>query len=205
MTKGFQRVHQLRAQSPQERLRLPSAVQIVSVDPDGAGIASIRPQSLIDMMKVRLLPLGPHSPFPAFPCDTCQAVTACPMRNSASHTGQSGDLQCCDNLARVQNAHAAAGGQIDEESQAAIEANIKQQLSASPSQPGKSANLLLAGNFGRREGHFPLTEPSLQTRGRGSQVTDAPRSLSLHTLPRSCAHALAEQCICSLLPNLYFT
>ena len=103
-----------------------------------------------------------------------------------------------DNLARVQNAHAAAGGQIDEESQAAIEANIKQQLSASPSQQGNGAHLLLGGNFGRHEGPAVLSEPSLQKR---SQVTDAPRCRSMQTLPRSCAPAPA---ICSLLPKLLF-
>ena len=95
-------------------------------------------------------------------------------------------------------------GGIDEESQAAIEANIKQQLSASPSQPGNGAHLL-GGNFGRHEGPAVLTEPSLQKRNRSSQVTDAPRCRSMQTLPRSCTHALAEQRICSLLPNLHFT
>ena len=80
-------VHQSHSAQTPLNAETAAAVQIVSVDPDGAGIASIRPQSLIDMMKVRLCTLQPHSPLSASPCDTCQGVTAILMRNSASHAG----------------------------------------------------------------------------------------------------------------------
>lgn len=60
----------------------------------------------------------------------------------------------------MQNAHAAAEGRTDEESQAAIEAHIKQQLSSpQPPNAGQSTNIVPVGNFSRHEA--PLQEPAL--------------------------------------------
>lgn len=54
----------------------------------------------------------------------------------------------------MQNAHAAAQGHTDEESQAAIEEHIKQQLSASPAPHNNGAghNLLPLANLGSAPG-----------------------------------------------------
>jgi hypothetical protein len=63
----------------------------------------------------------------------------------------------------MQNAHAAAGGHIDDESTAAIEEQIKQQLAGAPLK-GKDiemsgSNLLPAGNFTRRDSKIAGASP----------------------------------------------
>ena len=41
-----------------------------------------------------LITLQPHSPFPASPCNTCQAAKPILMRDSASHAGWNFTLRC---------------------------------------------------------------------------------------------------------------
>jgi len=57
----------------------------------------------------------------------------------------------------VQNAHAAAGGQVDEETSAALEEQIKQQLAGGPTKDIdlSGENLLPAANLTRRNSTTP--------------------------------------------------
>ena len=75
----------------------------------------------------------------------------------------------------LQNAHAAAGGQLDEESSAAIEEQIKQQLAGKMPAPSKeietgTPNLVPAGGFTRHEAPAVLGEPKLPENGPSGKV-----------------------------------
>ena len=75
----------------------------------------------------------------------------------------------------MQNAHAAAGGHLDEESSAAIEEQIKQQLTSKSVTPAKEAeigepNIVPAGNFTRHEAPAILGEPDLSKNSQKQKV-----------------------------------
>ncbi len=75
----------------------------------------------------------------------------------------------------MQNAHAAAGGHLDEESSAAIEEQIKQQLAGKSVTPSKEAegggpNIVPAGNFTRHEAPAILGEPDLSKNRQTKKV-----------------------------------
>lgn len=76
----------------------------------------------------------------------------------------------------MQNAHAAAGGHLDEESSAAIEEQIKQQLAGKTVTPTQKEaevaepNIVPAGNFTRHEAPAILGEPDLSKNSQTEKV-----------------------------------
>ena len=94
----------------------------------------------------------------------------------------------------MQNAHAAAGGHLDEESSAAIEEQIEQQLAGKTVTPQKDAeigepNLVPAGNITRHEAPAILGEPDLTKNSQKEKKV------------RACCVSLASSCCCCQAPH----